>query len=372
MIDCGCDEILLPQGSNGVDGKNAFTVTTVQFTQPLANNPVTITVSDTLQNTNQWAIPGQIIRITDSVLNGGWYRVTSIVGTNQIIAVNLDYQPGSSSSPTNILVGAKVSPAGLQGPAGTTGSTGADGQAGPPVALNTGTTQTLAPGAEAFGTVVGSGGNYTVNFGIPQGIPGKDGSGTLQWQYINNGNVDVPAGVTYFAIVPSSGFDSNGSLCPNNGDAFRATFWATAVSTASINARTIGGSFNIQLQLAAGAGTNQNIEYISNDTAYNNTVNMWAIPVLASNPTVLTTDPFTFFKFELIFQRITSTTAKYFLSWMSVDPSSRIPVSNCYSNNISFNFNTTDVKQIQVNALGSGGSSVRFSRRSLLIEKIMI
>ena len=374
MIDCGCDEILLPQGSDGVNGKNAYTVTTAQFVQPGIGNSITINVSDSLQNTNQWAIAGQIIKITDSVGNGGWYRVTGITGTTQITATQLDY-PGTSGSA--ILVGAGVSPAGLQGPAGEPGTPGGQGPAGDPNSLSIppGNVTTLAPGQPATATISGFAPNQTLSLGIPQGIPGTDGLGkTLQWQYINNASVTVPNGTTFFAIVPPSGFDSNGSLCPNDGDAFRATFFASAVAITgggSGGARFIGSTFNIQLQLAAGAGTNQNIEYLSNDTAYNDTVNMWSLPVFALNPTVLTTDPVTFFKFELILQRITSTTAKYFLSWMSTDPASRPSLSGFYCNNISFNFNTTAVKQIQVNALGTGGD-VRFSRMSLIIEKITI
>ena len=374
MIDCGCDEILLPQGSDGVNGKNAYTVTTLQFTQLAAGNPITITVSDTLQNTNQWAIAGQIIRITDSAGRGGWYQVTSVVGTNQIIATNLEYT-GSSPQGTTIAAGAGVSPAGIKGVDGAAGATGAQGPVGDPNTLSVDpVVALLEPGSIPTVGISGSSPNQVLTFGIPQGFPGADGSGTLQWQYINNANVIVPNGTTYFAIVPPSGFDSNGSLCPNDGDAFRATFFASAVAITgggSGGARVIGNTFNIQLQLAAGAGTTQNIEYLSNDTAYNDTLNMWALPVVGQNPTILAADPITFFKFELILQRITSTTAKYFLSWMSSDPASRPPVSNFYCNNISFNFNTTAVKQIQVNALGTG-SDVRFSRMSLLIEKITI
>ena len=374
MIDCGCDEILLPQGSDGVNGKNAYTVTTLQFTQLAAGNPITITVSETLQSTNQWAIAGQIIRITDSAGRGGWYQVTSVVGTNQIIATNLEYT-GSTTAGLTIAAGAGVSPAGIKGVDGAAGSIGDPGPAGPPNLLSIGTVSTLNPGADATVSIGGPPGNQTLSLGIPRGNPGTDGLGkTLQWQYINNASVTVPNGTTFFAIVPPSGFDSNGSLCPNDGDAFRATFFASAVAITgggSGGARFIGSTFNIQLQLAAGAGTNQNIEYLSNDTAYNDTVNMWSLPVFALNPTVLTTDPVTFFKFELIVQRITSTTAKYFLSWMSADPASRPSLSGFYCNNISFNFNTTAVKQIQVNALGTGGD-VRFSRMSLIIEKITI
>lgn len=205
MIDCGCDEILLPQGSDGVDGKNAFTVTTDSFPQPAVGSPAAITVSDTLQNTNQWAIPGQVIRITDASGNGGWYQVVSITGTTQISATNLGYA-GSTTTGLTILSGASVSPAGLQGPQGDPGGTGATGDVGPAnqLSIPPGNVTTLAPGSSATVTISGTAPNQTLAFGIPSGLPGANGSRVpIRTHY--NQLVLVP-GTSVGALIGSTGF----------------------------------------------------------------------------------------------------------------------------------------------------------------------
>jgi hypothetical protein len=192
MIDCGCDEILLPQGSDGVNGKNAFTVTTAQFVQPGVGNSITINVSDSLQNTNQWAIVGQIIKITDSASNGGWYQVTSITGTNQITATQLDY-PGTSGS--TILVGAGVSPAGLRGPIGTPGTNGLRGDVGPANQLSSVVGVTQVPSTTpASASISGSYPNQKLNLSIPKGADGAIGTGLI-------GSVYTSANQLYAASV---------------------------------------------------------------------------------------------------------------------------------------------------------------------------
>jgi hypothetical protein len=136
MSNCGgCEEITLPLGQDGQDGKNAFTKTTSSFNQPAVGTPITINVSNLGQFTNAWASPGQIIFITDASGNGGWYSVVSISGTESIQINNLNYT-GSSTVGISINSGASVSPsgprgaagtAGRGGPAGTPGSQGTDG-----------------------------------------------------------------------------------------------------------------------------------------------------------------------------------------------------------------------------------------------------
>lgn len=365
MIDCGCDEILLPQGSNGVDGKNAFTVTTVAFTQPAAAASVTITVDNTLQNTNQWAIPEQIIRITDASGRGGWYRVTSIVGTNQITAVNLDYQPGSSTAGLTIAIGAKVSPAGLQGPAGTNGDPGGQGVAGPPIVLNLGPTQTLGPGSDATASLTGSGGNYTVAFGIPSGLPGSSGK-TLQFQ-ANNTALVTNLTTTYQAVVPSSTIDTVGNLCPNNGDAFRATFFCYAQSSSSSH-----NGYNIQIQLGydIGAGlVNSNVEYVGTTNAtFELAINTLALPLFNNSPLAIN-DPKATFKFEMIVHRVSLTVARCSVDYRS-DNGFKAK-SGLFSVDLPFDFTATATKKIQVNmASSTGGQETRISKWSLLIEKI--
>lgn len=226
MIDCGCDEILLPQGSDGVNGKNAFTVTTASFVQPAALSNVTITVSDSLQNTNQWAIPGQIIRVTDASGNGGWYQVVSITGTTQILVTNLDYT-GSSTAGLTIATGAGVSPAGLQGPQGDPGTQGGQGNDGPANTLSIAATNTLQPGTSAYVLIGGTAPNQTLTFGIPEGLPGAGGK-VLYSDYVagpsystisNYDSFIISGTLPAFQTLLSSPLTVNaGDLCPANGD----------------------------------------------------------------------------------------------------------------------------------------------------------
>jgi len=129
MSNCGgCDEITLPLGQDGVDGKNAFTRTTSQFTQPVPGSSVSINVSTLGQFSNAWASPGQIIFIVDSSGNGGYYQVVSITGNDSITITNLGYASNTSDG-LPILSGASVSPS---GPIGATGAAGQNGQNGNP------------------------------------------------------------------------------------------------------------------------------------------------------------------------------------------------------------------------------------------------
>ena len=360
MIDCGCDEILLPQGSNGVDGKNAFTVTTAQFIQPGVGNSVTINVSDSLQNTNQWAIVGQVIKITDSAGNGGWYQVTSITGTTQITATQLDY-PGTSG--VNILVGAGVSPAGLQGPAGNPGNPGNQGDTGPANSLSIGTVSTLPPGSDATASIIGDAPNQTLLLGIPRGNPGADGN-TLVFQSNNSATTTV-SGVSYASVVPSSIIDSSAELCPNDGDAFRVVFSCLASYTSKND-----NGFNIQIQLGYDNGvfTNVNIERTgTGNSTFEEAVNMWRLPLCSLSTTP--SSPKATFKFEMIVHRLTSTTARCCVDFQSNAGFNQ--KTGVYSTDITYDFASTTIKKIQVNmasAIASETSSV--SRWSLLVEKI--
>jgi hypothetical protein len=232
MIDCGCDEILLPQGSDGVDGKNAFTVTTAQFTQPDVGNPVTITVSDVLQNTNQWAIPDQIIKVTDAVGEGGWYQVTSITGTTQITATRLDY-PGSSPLGTTIASGAGVSPAGLRGPAGTPGATGGRGDTGPPNQLSSVVSvTTVASTVPASASITGSYPNQKLNLSIPKGADGAVGTGLLGSIYTQNSQTFTASVGTYQSLdtffAPMSVTLNAFNALPTAGSVIKSTMYIKA------------------------------------------------------------------------------------------------------------------------------------------------
>jgi hypothetical protein len=248
MIDCGCDEILLPQGSDGADGRNAFTRTTAAFTQPAASANVTINVSDVQQFTNQWAIPGQIIRITDSAGEGGWYEVVSLTGTTQITITNLDYV-GSSIAGQTIATNAGVSPAGLQGPQGTQGNQGLQGIAGPSNVLfiPPGGVTTLPPGSPATVSISGSVPNQSLTFGIPQGFAGQ----TLHYY-----NYSRPAqtGVGLLTLIDSStntGVFPADTLCPNDGDIGRITFSCYIVGLSPESRRGIDFEFLLGNNIAS-------------------------------------------------------------------------------------------------------------------------
>jgi len=125
----GCDEITLPIGQDGTDGKNAFTITTSSFTQPANGSPIPINVSDLGQFTNAWASVGQNIYISDLSGNGGWYVVVSKSGFTSITIDNLEY-PGSTAVGLPINIGATVSPSGPPGSNGTNGAPGLPGNTG--------------------------------------------------------------------------------------------------------------------------------------------------------------------------------------------------------------------------------------------------
>jgi hypothetical protein len=129
MSNCGgCDEITLPIGEDGQDGKNAFTITTSSFIQPAVGLTETINVSNLGQFTNAWAAAGQIIYITDASGNGGWYSVVSTAGSTSITITNLY----ATNTPAGLTInsGASVSPSGPPGINGTNGTNGSNGNTG--------------------------------------------------------------------------------------------------------------------------------------------------------------------------------------------------------------------------------------------------
>ena len=194
----GCDEITLPLGQDGNDGKNAFTITTSIFSQPAVGSPIPINVSNIGQFTNQWASPGQIIYIKDSSGNGGWYSVVSITGETSITINNLDY-PGSTQVGLPINSSASVSPSGPRGAAGTAGGAGTAGQ----------------PGS--------------------QGLPGINGT-TLLRSVLGVTNTTA----TYANVATITAFAAN-ELCPQNGNksTLEATVYMYSSDSASGNIRLL-------------------------------------------------------------------------------------------------------------------------------------
>jgi hypothetical protein len=305
MIDCGCDEILLPQGSDGIDGKNAFTITTAAFTQPAAGSNVTINVSDVQQFTNQWAIPGQIIRITDSAGRGGWYRVVSLTGTTQITITNLDYA-GSSPTPTTISANAGVSPAGLQGPQGSAGGQGGQGSAGPPNVLSIppGGVTTLAAGQPATVSITGTSPNQQLTFGIPSGmfsskILYSDYSNGANYSTISNYTSFFGAGTppTFQSLLAAPLSINAADLCPNDGD------FATIKVVARLNVTS-----NPKNYFLTAWRFKINSVIIGPDPSDNSTINS-SVPIVFVNMSKAYQTGVRYIELELIIQRVTSTVA---------------------------------------------------------------
>jgi hypothetical protein len=355
MIDCGCDEILLPQGSDGVNGKNAFTVTTASFVQPAALSNVTITVSDSLQNTNQWAIPGQIIRVTDASGNGGWYQVVSITGTTQILVTNLDYT-GSSTAGLTIATGAGVSPAGLRGPNGDPGNPGNNGDPGPPNTLSIDATNTLQPGTPAYVTIAGPAPNQTLTFGIPKGESGA----TLHHSYLIDTVSPIAPSTTGGNLFPAQVFAAD-TLCPSNGSAAR-----------------IKGSF-----LLNGTGVKDAARIITNISfLIGDQVNPAA--VISPSPTSAGKTPgnfqinesgdYCYFKFEILIQRLSFTqsfiTVEWTYSGMGGDNRTRTYIGSSVTTG-SLNFNPGSVAEFIIKYdTPVFTSTLEARRRGLIVEKI--
>lgn len=112
------------QLSQGIDGYNAFTITTANFTMPAENATVTVTVSNLNQYTGKWGITGQVVY----VYNAGYMQVVSSTNTSLVLrnlknTGSLLYM-GNAAPGTVITTGSKVSPAGLQGPTGNDAKSG--------------------------------------------------------------------------------------------------------------------------------------------------------------------------------------------------------------------------------------------------------
>ena len=111
-----------------LDGYNAFTITTANFTMPAEGAGVTINVSNLGQYTGKWASPGQIIFISSGLFINGYFAVVSSTSTS-INIVNIEdtaTQAYTQNAPPGSIftAGSKVSPAGLQGPIGPQGPPG--------------------------------------------------------------------------------------------------------------------------------------------------------------------------------------------------------------------------------------------------------
>lgn len=123
-----CGGLTCGEGAAGLNGLNAFTLTTGTFLQPAFGDPaITINVSALGQYTGTWAGVGQWIFIEGAglfqVVTSSATVITAIVPSSVIQAYN--YSIASNGS--TIAIGSKVSPAGVVGATGATGASGSNG-----------------------------------------------------------------------------------------------------------------------------------------------------------------------------------------------------------------------------------------------------
>ena len=118
MSNCGCGNITLPTGANGIDGYNAYTVTAAGFTMPAVFGTVTLNVSNAGQLTGLWAMPTQQIFVE----NAGTFEV--ITSTPTTILVQNNGATGNAAPLTVFAANLGVSPTGIAGAAGTNGTDG--------------------------------------------------------------------------------------------------------------------------------------------------------------------------------------------------------------------------------------------------------
>lgn len=111
-MSCGCGNNT--PCTDGINGLNAFTVTTASFTQPAVGSNVTVNVSISGQFTGLWAVAGQVIFIQ----TGGFYEVVSVNQLGSQITVKNLGVSGYAAPSATVNSGGKVSPAGYQGSPG--------------------------------------------------------------------------------------------------------------------------------------------------------------------------------------------------------------------------------------------------------------
>lgn len=117
-------------GTNGVDGRNASTLTTAAFTMPAELGNVVVQVEDA-----SWVVVNQFVFVgTAGGGSKGFFQVLAKASDTQITLTNLADTPLSAylmNSPpgTVFAASARVSPAGPQGPDGVAGAGGAPADA---------------------------------------------------------------------------------------------------------------------------------------------------------------------------------------------------------------------------------------------------
>jgi hypothetical protein len=102
-------------GTNGVNGVNAYTTINDVVTSPMVNI-YTVPTAD-----SSWMSIGQMVYVQGA----GYYEVYDRTVSTK---VSLEDKLYAGNNPAGLIVGATISPAGLQGSTGPTGATGADGR----------------------------------------------------------------------------------------------------------------------------------------------------------------------------------------------------------------------------------------------------
>lgn len=118
-MSCGCENNTTL--TNGIDGYNAYTITTASYIQPAVNTNVTISVSNNGQYTGKWAVPNQTIFVE----SGGYYIVVSSTTTSITMKYESDYETYNQSltaAAGTVATNKKVSPAGKKGIDGAVGT----------------------------------------------------------------------------------------------------------------------------------------------------------------------------------------------------------------------------------------------------------
>jgi len=146
-------------GCTCIDGFNAFTTLSADFTQPSVGSLVTVSVTNLGQLSGRWIGLGNVVHI----VGGGWYLVTDVSGSpQQFVLQNLGYA-------NNAAPGATVSQNGLVVSGGLVGPTGAAGTDGTSVLFNNHTAVTLLGSA-------GTGSQTAFTYNMPDGTLNPNGS----------------------------------------------------------------------------------------------------------------------------------------------------------------------------------------------------
>lgn len=219
-----------PQGPPGADGTNG--------TNGTDGAAATISVGTTTTLS-----PGASATVANvgtsgaAVLNFGIPRgdvgATGATGTAATVSVGTTstLSPGASATVSNVgTSGAAVLNFGIpQGAQGIQGNVGNTGAAGTAATIAVGTTTTLAPGASATVTNVGTSSAATFNFGIPQGIAGTNGTngangagvaagGTAGQVLIKNSSTDYDT--SWATSAPLTDGDKGDITVSSSGSAF--------------------------------------------------------------------------------------------------------------------------------------------------------